>query len=396
MKDAWLIARSRDSLPREVENLIRSEGYDLRWNDDLTAAASLAKGPESLLLIEDEFRDEDTQSFVVLIDRCRNRYVPCLLYSVSTGGGYLAHDAVGSPFGVIHEVLNLNEWHEKLTLYRQITRQAKELSQMQHRLVARTVEEDDDLRSAALIQQSLLPKKLPDIGGLRFAWEFEPFEKVGGDLFNVIQVDEETVMAFLLDVSGHGISSAMVTVSVNQSLSLHTGQLVKRMFNKPPYYRLLSPAEVMAELATEYPFDRFDKFFTIVYLLINIRTGEISYSCAGHPAPLLVRKNGESEWLATGGGLIGLLDTGPYEEAEIKLEKGDRLFLYSDGLPEYSDYHSEHFGTRRLVKALSRDGRSLQGCCESVLTELKEFGENRPLQDDVSLLGIEFLGNGGG
>ena len=63
---------------------------------------------------------------------------------------------------------------------------------------------------------------------MAFAWEFSPFEKIGGDLFNVLQVDEENVMVFLLDVSGHGISSAMVTVSVNQSLSTHTSQIVLR------------------------------------------------------------------------------------------------------------------------------------------------------------------------
>jgi sigma-B regulation protein RsbU (phosphoserine phosphatase) len=201
-------------------------------------------------------------------------------------------------------------------------------------------------------------------------------------------------MAFLLDVSGHGISSAMVTVSVNQSLSTHTSQIVKKVFSEPPYYRLLSPAEVMCELANEYPFDRFDKFFTIVYLLINIKSGKLSYSCAGHPAPLLLRADGSTEWLTTGGGLIGLLDTGPYEEGHIDFQPGDRLFLYSDGLIEYCDYSGEAFGTERLVDVLGRDGEDLKTTCRSVRKALDHFGNHRALQDDVSLLGVEFLGRG--
>lgn len=393
MHDAILIARRNGGLPAGVDQVLRQAGYDLRRLDDPVAAHAFLKGSESLVIIEADLSQDLPEPCRELIEQCRHRHVPCLLFSATGTNPDQNFNETDRPSGIIRDAANLAEWAEKIILYRQLSWQASELKLMQNRLRSRREEDEDDLRSAALIQQSLLPKNLPDIGGLRFSWQFAPFEKVGGDLFNVLQVDEETVMAFLLDVSGHGISSAMVTVSVNQSLSLHTGQLVKRLFSKPPYYRLLSPAEVMGELATEYPFDRFDKFFTIVYLLINIRTGELSYSCSGHPPPLLQRRNGDVEWLTTGGGLIGLLDTGPYEENSVTLERGDRLFLYSDGLPDYCDYDSEHFGTERLVDALTRDGKSLKESCDSVLGELKAFGENRPLQDDVSLLGMEFLGD---
>jgi len=392
MNDAILVSYREEDLSESVRQVIHEAGYALHWTDDPTAGHVALRGPESLVIIEAGLQRDHFGPCDHLIESSRSHHVPCLVFSAGGAGPESGPGSGEISHGFIHTAGNLEEWREKLSLYRQISYQAQELKSMQQRLLARSEAEEEDLRSAALIQQSLLPKKIPDVGGFHFAWQFAPFEKVGGDLFNVLQVDEETVMAFLLDVSGHGISSAMVTVSVNQSLSLHTGQLVKSIISEPPYYRLLSPAEVMLELTNEYPFDRFDKFFTIVYLLINIRTGEVRYSCAGHPPPLLQRRDGQVEWLATGGGLIGLDGTGPYEEGRITLQVGDRLFLYSDGLPDYCDFNSNHFGTERLMEALTRDGKSLQQSCGSVLDELRTFGDNRSLQDDVSLLGMEFVG----
>lgn len=392
MTDAILLAHRKDILPEQVGKLLRDSGYDLRWSDDSTVARTLVKGPESLLIIESSFRNERREQCAELLEACRLQHVPCLIFTARDSGLCEDQSFIEKPQGFVHDRENVLEWREKVELYRRLNLQARELKKMQHRLLVRSEQEEQELRSAAQIQQSLLPKKIPAINGFDVAWQFSPFEKIGGDLFNILQVDEDNVMAFLLDVSGHGISSAMVTVSVKQSLSLHSSQIVKKVFPEPPYYRLLSPAEVMGELAIEYPFERFDKFFTIVFMLINIRTGELRYSCAGHPPPLLLRENGDIEWLSTGGGLVGLHDTGPYEEESLTLVPGDRLFLYSDGLPDYCDYHGEHFGEERLVEVLTRNGTTLQQACGTVLNDLRRFGEGRPLQDDVSLLAIEFRG----
>jgi len=392
MADAILISYRNTDLPMAVRQLLADTGYRLHWSDDPAIDYSLVKGPESLVIVEAGLLQDHSVRCAELVDECQLRHVPCLIFIAA--GPVPVPKLLDPPRNRVHDKENLLEWAEKIAFLRQIGYQSAELQAIQERLLARSDEEEEDLRSAAMIQKSLLPSRMPDIGGMRFAWEFRPFEKIGGDLFNVLQVDEENVMAFLLDVSGHGISSAMVTVSVNQSLSTHTSQIVKKVFSEPPYYRLLSPSEVMVELAHEYPFDRFDKFFTIVYMLINIKTGVLSYSCAGHPAPLLQRSNGDIEWLATGGGLIGLRGTGPYEEGFLTLEPGDRIFLYSDGLTEYSDYNGNLFGIERLVDVLGREDHNLKENCGAVLRALDQFGNHRPLQDDVSLLGMEFVGKG--
>jgi len=318
---------------------------------------------------------------------CHHQNTPCLM---------IRH-GMDAPFehlpwssGQVHNLYDFDEWREKLELFLHLAEMECELAQLRGRVESHCQENEEDMRSAAVIQQSLLPKRLPALDRFRFVWKFLPYEKIGGDLFNVLQIDEETLMAFLVDVSGHGISSAMVTVSINQRLSLHTGQLVKRRIDVPPYYRLLSPAEVVTELAVEYPFERFEKFFTIVYMLINIRSGRLSYCSAGHPPPILLHADGGHERLQVGGGLIGLAETGPFEQGEVYLQPGDRLYLFSDGMIDQSDITGERFGDDRLLAVLGADGRSLEACSQSAVEALRAFAGEQQAQDDVSLLGIEY------
>jgi len=292
--------------------------------------------------------------------------------------------------GVIRNSTDAQEWGEKIMIYQQLGALEREVFNLRNKIATHWREVEEDLRSAAQIQQSLLPKRLPSLPHFNVSCHFQPFEKIGGDLFNLCQIDEETMMLFLLDVSGHGISSALVSVSIYQSLSLQTGQIVKRMIDRPPYYRILSPIEVMTALSREYPFERFELFFTIIYMLINIHTGETRYCSAGHPPALLQRKNGEQQRLSIGGGLIGLPGTGPFEEERLTLHQGDRLFLFSDGLIDHCDNSGECFGEKRLIENLTSTERTLQQSCLAGIDAMYNFRGEEPPQDDVSLLGIEF------
>ena len=277
--------------------------------------------------------------------------------------------------------------HSLLTI-RKLTRQ---LEATRHQLAHYQEELQEALQSAAYIQRSLIPKRRPTYHNLSYAWRYMPCKQVGGDLFNVVQLDEQTVMTYLMDVSGHGISSAMVTVSVHQSLSIHTGQLVKRPTDQPPFYEITSPARVLKELEAEYPFERFEEFFTISYMLINPHTGHLRYSNGGHPPPLLLRKDGSVERLEAGGTVIGIGEKIAFEEGETRLLRGDRLFMYTDGITEHCGASDEAFGEERFIGQLClHKEQPLDEVTRDALIAMREFGGSTLPIDDVTLIGIEF------
>jgi sigma-B regulation protein RsbU (phosphoserine phosphatase) len=267
----------------------------------------------------------------------------------------------------------------------------QQLSETRLLLERRERELAEALESAAHIQRSLIPKQPPNYHHLHYAWRFSPSKKVGGDLFNVAALDEGTIMTYLIDVSGHGLASAMVSVAVQQSLSPTTGRLLKRPLGHRPYYRITSPREVLAELDAEYPFERFDEFFTISYLLINPYTGRVRYGNAGHPPPLLLRGDGSLDRLDCGGPLIGLNHRDDQDEGEAQLYEGDRLFLYTDGLTEQTDVAGNSYGEARLIASLhTRREVSLEQACHQAQAEVQHFAGKSPVEDDMTLIGIEF------
>lgn len=261
----------------------------------------------------------------------------------------------------------------------------KEILEKQKRL-------DEDLRAAAAIQASLLPQRLPELDGLDCAWKFVPCDLMGGDIFNILPLDEGHLAIYMVDVSGHGVPAAMVTVSVSQMLQAHGGCL-KRKIDVPPYYKIASPQKVLQALDREYPLERFNKYFTIVYLIVDVVRGRVVYSNAGHPAPLLLHGDGRLDSLDKGGTIIGLNGLVPFEQEEIQLEPGDKILLFTDGLLEFENHQGEAFGLQRFQTALKQvASQPISRILDTAYETIRTFGGNSPVLDDMTLLGFEYLG----
>jgi sigma-B regulation protein RsbU (phosphoserine phosphatase) len=274
----------------------------------------------------------------------------------------------------------------------------KKLKQLNQELLGKQERLDADLAAAAQIQKSLLPQKIDSAENMAVAWKFEPCEHMGGDIFNMFQLDEDHWAIYMLDVSGHGVEAAMITVSVSQFLQPNSSHLFKRKSGKSSQpYQLMTPAEVLAALDVEFPFERFNNFFTITYIIINTATGELRYSNAGHPHSIVMRKNGKVELLSKGGPAIGTgefhLLTGRadrFKEGRYKLHPGDKLFIYTDGIVEYQNRNDELYGTRRFYETLEAQcGESIHDMVEQSIKSLMNFGNNAKPQDDITLLGLE-------
>lgn len=252
---------------------------------------------------------------------------------------------------------------------------------------------DADLEAAAQIQKSLLPVAIPRFAHVEVAWRFFPCEQVGGDVINIFHLDEEHLSAFVLDVSGHGVPSAMVTVSVCQALLSKSDSILKRPVSHKPFYELAAPAQVLARLDREFPFERFEKYFTMVYLVLNIHSGRMRYCNAAHPMPVLLRADGRLDLLKAGGTVIGMGSGLPFEDGEIYLRPGDRIFLYTDGIVEYADGEGEFFGPERFYHQLQETRAvSLDAVCESVIQSMTNHSGEFTPQDDITLLGLEYQG----
>jgi sigma-B regulation protein RsbU (phosphoserine phosphatase) len=271
----------------------------------------------------------------------------------------------------------------------EVLRANRELCDKQERI-------DEDLKAAGAIQRSLVPSAPPPGDRLRLAWRFMPCGRVGGDLFNFCPLNDAELAVFVIDVSGHGVPAAMVTVSLSQFLSLQAGHLLATPAGADAVPRAARPAEVLQRLDDEYPMERFDKYFTIAYALVDHRAGRLRYSLGGHPQPVLLRADGRLEILEAGGPLIGIGAGLGFDEAEVPLERGDRLFLYTDGIVELADPTGAQFGEQRLYDAVYAARRlPLDAACEQLLETALAFGAGCEPQDDITLLALEVTGGAG-
>ncbi len=237
---------------------------------------------------------------------------------------------------------------------------------------------DDDLNAASVIQKSFLPPTLLQLNSFQVASFWHPAHTIGGDIFNVIQGKDKTVF-YMVDVCGHDVPSALVTVSISQFFN----QFVN-------YPEALSPKLIINALNDEYPLERFDRFFTIFYLIVDPITGYFKYSSAGHPAAIIIKKNGELTLLDKRGmmiGLKGLAKDQIFEEYEGMLEVGDKVFLYTDGITELKNPQGELFGEDRffaLLKSLHQE--PINEIIQKVDETLKTYSTH--IHDDMSLLGF--------
>ena len=272
----------------------------------------------------------------------------------------------------------------------------KQLKQLNRDLLWQQKRIQQDLDAAADIQKSLLPHNTNMVDRANVAWFFEPCDKIGGDIFNLIQLDGDHWAIYMLDVSGHGVPAAMVTVSVSQLMQYHTGFLMQRGPRSSTEVNIKSPVEVLNALDREFPFDRFNNFFTINYLILNTSTGKLSYANAGHPKPVILRKTGTLEELESNGPPIGIRslnlndDQISFDEEQVQISPGDKVILYTDGLVEYYDENEEFYGNERFHnRLLELNGKSITDIINESIKSLKAFGKNKKPADDITLLGFE-------
>jgi len=242
-----------------------------------------------------------------------------------------------------------------------------------------------DLEFAAGIQQSLLPSSSPRIESIRLAWRFKPCDQIGGDIFNFQYTGPNHISFYMLDVCGHGISSALISATVSQFLQT----ISESSENTSESAR---PEAVLNRLDRVFPFERFDSFFTIIYLTVDYVNGRLSYCSAGHPAPILRHTDGTLEILDVHGPVIGAGDGRPFQQDDKQLQPGDKIVLYTDGVLDHSNSAGEFFGKHRLFEALQlHGGQPVQPLMDSLQAKIKAFAGFAESGDDISMMVVEYV-----
>jgi sigma-B regulation protein RsbU (phosphoserine phosphatase) len=259
-----------------------------------------------------------------------------------------------------------------------------EIEQKKRELESKQAQIDLDLEVAGEIQKSLLPHESIEIENTITAWQFEPCHKVGGDIFQIYINSDEQISVYALDVCGHGVPAAFVALTISQFFqSLHNRM---RLTGK-----LFTPENVMGRLEKEFPMERFDCFFSIVYATLNIRTGHLVYSNAGHMPPLILGSNGNLEILEHHGPVIGTGFGIPFGQKEQTLSQGDRFILYTDGLIENFGKDDERMGKDLFLKTLNElHQQPIKDMVDGVFKRSGKLRGETPPTDDMSLLAIEY------
>ncbi len=253
-----------------------------------------------------------------------------------------------------------------------------------------------DLEAAAESQQALLPVDLPSFPGFQFAYRSRPCIDVGGDSLNVLSLDDQHLAVYVLDVSGHGVAAALLSVTLTYMLLAPPDRslLYHAAADGSGAYAVTRPAEVVARLNRQFsPNSPMARYFTMLYGILNKRTGEFCYVAAGHLGPIHVSASAAPETGETTGIPVGVLAHAAYEESTITLAPGARLYLCTDGLYESENGAQEEFGVERLIELLD-EGRaaSLEESLDSLMDRVEKWRGGNGAADDSSILAIERTG----
>ena len=208
---------------------------------------------------------------------------------------------------------------------------------------------------------------------------------MAGDALNIVRINDDKIALYLLDVSGHGVPAALLSVTATRSLHPRAGGEPSLVAGPGMNPDAVDPARVASSLNTLYPMEsNGDHYFTMIYGLLGIRTHRFRFTVAGHPAPILVREGSPPKRLDAMGFAIGMIDGAEYDELVIDLRRGDRLYLHSDGLTEEVNAQDE-----RLLSAIA-DGQALglQDAIESLVQKVIAWRGEEHLRDDVSILAV--------
>ncbi len=253
----------------------------------------------------------------------------------------------------------------------------KKNAELQHSVEAeksQTHLQEQDLEKAREIQEGLLPKLIPQVRGLEVAGAWMPARIVGGDYYDVLRFSEDKIGICIGDVVGKGITAALLMANLQATLRAFASEAIT------PATLCQKLNEVICNNSAA------DKFVTFCYCTIEPGERKLRYANAGHWPPILLRKSGTRVTLEAGGFPLGIYPETTYTDAQVQLESGDRLIMYTDGVTEAANVNNQELGEPGLI-VLGRNSLALNAAelLETITSEVSAFNHGS-FQDDFTLV----------
>ena len=234
------------------------------------------------------------------------------------------------------------------------------------------------------MQRSMLPQKMPQIPGWRFAAYYDTAWQVGGDFYDFITLDDDFHGPFqncmvIADVTGKGVPAALYMA-------------VARTLIRAETRKERSPAEILRRVNELILSDnRSPLFLSVLHVMLDVQTGELVYASAGHNSPLCFRcESSEVEELPAHGYLLGAFAGAPYSDEYALLASGDSLILYTDGVSEARDGQGRFFGIERLKSAVAASGyEPVEEMIQAIVAAVSEFTGSMPQADDMTIVAVQ-------
>jgi len=245
-----------------------------------------------------------------------------------------------------------------------------------HREVLKRQAMEQDLHLAERIQQSFLPKRIPKLPGFTFCARYDPAYEVGGDFYDFVRLPHDRLGIVVGDVSGKGIGAALYMARLTRDLRYFA------LAESDPGRVLMWMNRAVLESGQD------DIFVTLVYVLLDSRTGELTIANAGHMPPVVRRQTElDVRVLDKVSGLpLGVLPDAEYESEKFQLKTGDSLMLYTDGLVEAMSPDKEMYGMERLERAMARGVSETETVLERTLTDMQRHVGDAPQFDDTTIV----------
>lgn len=364
---------------------IQKEEYDFCFAENGEEALSMLAEKPSVSLVLSDINMPKMDGLTLLenlkgLDRPDLKAVIISAYgdmdNIRTAMNRGAYDFVTKPIDFNDLEVTIENSLEEIHRIRRLQEMEQQLSSLQR-----------DLNTAEQIQQNILPQQFPPYPDDQ---RFSVFGKmiaakhVGGDFYDFFKIDDNQLAFFVGDVSGKGMPAA-IYMAVSRTMLKSIGS------------EIADPAECLQKVNKMLiPESNISTFVTVFYAVLNVESGELSYSNGGHNLPYLLSSDGKIKPLDNVGGLLlGKFDSAEFESNTIQLNPGDSIITYTDGVTEAVNADEEFFDEERLKAYLSKNNsQDLTSRVKGLFVEVMKFAGSAPQSDDITTLSVEFNGNG--